>query len=795
MTHVTPTRPDDPAPDASWLHFAVRGMTCSACVKRVERAVDRVPGVLQAQVNFATEVASVRTSLRPDDASQGLAQGVVQAIEAAGYQAQPIAPEAPLPEDAEPAWSMWGPVLLGLLASLPLAWPMLSGQHHAALPAWLQFALATPVQWGLGARFYRAGWAALRARSGNMDQLVALGTTAAWGLSCWLWWAHDPVPALYFESASVVITLVLLGKALEARAKRQTTAAIRALQALRPERVHRLGPQGEVDVPLAQVVVGDLLLVRPGERVPADGVITEGQGHVDESLLTGEPLPVHKSEGDRLTGGSVNGEGVLRLQVQATGGQTLLAHIIRRVVEAQTGKAPIQRLVDQVAAVFVPAVLLVALLTASWWWAQGAGLEVAMVRAVSVLVIACPCALGLATPAAIMAGTGAAARHGILIKDADTLSLAHRVSWVAFDKTGTLTEGRPVLTGMSLSSQAHDLGWRPDRLLQWAAALQAGSEHPLGRAVVQAHQIAQAQGQAPSDGDAPTLVHAQAVAGCGLQAQLSHGGDRHWWRLGSTPWAQASVGLADPQVWCDPVLLCHAREAAASGASVSWLLRATEPCPIGAAPSQADHADPPIPPDAALTWQVLALLTFADRIKPGAARAVAELHRAGLHTVMVSGDNAAAAGFIARQVGIEQVLAEVLPTQKADHIARLQHGPAGQRRVVAMVGDGLNDAPALAAADVGLAMANPHGSADVALQAAGIALMRGDPLLVPAALRISAQTHRKIRQNLVWAFAYNVVGIPLAAMGWLNPMVAGAAMAMSSVSVVLNALWLSRWKP
>ena len=372
---------DDNAP----VLLAVRGMTCAACVNRVERALRKVPGVSQAQVNFATETASVVLAPASPGAPPPAVARLVSAIEAAGYHAQVQEADHPLADEHASWWSVWGAVCLGALASIPLMLPMLWGDHHF-WPAWVQFALATPVQFGLGARFYRAGWAALRDGSGNMDQLVALGTSAAWGLSVWLWWQHalvaasDPhaghgamAPALYFESSAVVITLVLLGKALEARAKRQTTLAIRALQSLRPDTVRRLGPQGEVEVPLAQVLVGDVLVVRPGERVPSDGLVQEGSSHVDESLLTGEPLPVAKHAGDRLTGGAINAEGRLVMQVTAVGGQTMLAHIIRRVVEAQASKAPIQRVVDRVSAVFVPTVLVIALLTGVGWWLAGQG--------------------------------------------------------------------------------------------------------------------------------------------------------------------------------------------------------------------------------------------------------------------------------------------------------------------------------------------------------------------------------------------------------------------------------------
>lgn len=761
------------------VQLAVRGMTCAACVGRVERALRKVPGVQEAQVNFATEIASVTLSPEACDLDPA---GLVGAVEDAGYHALVQQPDAPVVEEVVPWWDVWGAVILGGVASLPLVLPMLWGTHHF-WPAWVQFALATPVQFGLGARFYKAGWAALKDGSGNMDQLVALGTSAAWGLSCWLWWTHAQSahaahggPDLYFESSAVVITLVLLGKALEARAKRQTTAAIRALQALRPDTVSRLGPQGEVTVPLSQVLVGDTLIVRPGERIPTDGTVTEGASHVDEAMLTGEPLPVAKNQGDRLTGGAINAEGRLVMLVTAVGGQTMLAHIIRRVVDAQATKAPIQRVVDRVSAVFVPTVLVVALLTGLGWWWHGAGGELALIRAVAVLVIACPCALGLATPAAIMAGTGAAARQGILIKDPQALEMAHRVQVVAFDKTGTLTQGHPRLIDWQVVQEPSVpslSGWDKPQALRVAAALQAGSEHPLARAVLEA-----AKGLAPLAAQAVQAMPGRGVVGrliseVGGEAGEASGvvalaGD---WGLGSYRWVEEQ---ASPVA---PALKAQADAWAASGSTVSWLMRQT----------QAVDGEP--------AWQVMAAMAFGDELKPGAAQAVARLHALNVRTVMISGDNRGAAQAMASRLGIQQVVAEVLPGDKADHIQRLQQGEGGQRLTVAMVGDGLNDAPALAAADVGMAMANPEGGTDVALQAAGITLMRGDPMLVPAALDISRRTSAKIWQNLAWAFGYNVVGIPLAAFGGLNPMLAGAAMALSSVSVVTNALWLSRWKP
>jgi len=761
--------------------LSIRGMTCAACVGRVERALSKTPGVAQASVNYATETASVDAA--PDAQLDG--EQLVAVVSKAGYEAHVQAPDGPAMDEAAPTWwSVWGAATVALSLSLPLMLPMLWGQHDFWPPVW-QFVLASVVQFMLGARFYKGAWAALMDRSGHMDQLVALGTTAAWGLSCWLWWqsaqgdamaaiehaGHDmPAghgPQLYFESSAMVISLVLLGKALEARAKRQTTQAIRALQALRPDVVHRIGPQGEVDVPLAQVLVGDVLRIRPGERIPADARVTEGQSHVDEALLTGEPLPVFKTLGARVTGGSINGEGALTVQVVAVGAQTMLAHIIQSVVDAQAGKAPIQRLVDQVSAVFVPLVLVIALLTGLICGWLGLPLDVSLMRAVAVLVIACPCALGLATPAAIMAGTGAAARQGILIKDPQALESAQAVRIVAFDKTGTLTKGEPTLLALEVMPDAAGKpGMDRPRALAAAAGLQSGSEHPLAKAVLRAAAGEQTK--------AWTSRQSQAVAGRGASAELEVSGAWSAWRLGSTVWAKESVA---PVLAWPACLQERQTHWAAQGASVSWLMK------------QAEGGE----------WQVLALLAFGDQVKPGAAQAVAQLKAQGIRTVLISGDNAGAAQAIGKALGLDEVVAEVLPGDKAQHIRRLQatltdaHGK--QHGQVAMVGDGLNDAPALAAADVAMAMANPTGGTDVAMHTAGITLMRGDPLLVPAALDIARQTAARIRQNLFWAFAYNVVGIPLAAMGGLNPMLAGAAMAMSSVSVLLNALRLTRWRP
>ncbi len=504
------------------IDIGIGGMTCASCVSRVEKALKKVPGVTTATVNLATE--SARIAFAP---SEQMEAKLRRAVRDAGYE--PVAANAAIDAvDASP-WAGFMPVAVGLALSAPLALPMvgdLMGQHWM-LPAWAQFALATPVQFILGARFYKAGWHALKALTGNMDLLVAIGTTAGWALSMWLWLTAESgaMVHLYFEGSAVVVTLVLLGKWLEARAKRQTTAAIRALHALRPEVAHLMGADGEVDVPVAEILVGDRLVVRPGERFPVDGLLLEGQTQVDESMLTGEPLPVTKEVEAKLTGGSINGDGRVVMQVKAVGGETVLSSIIRLVEDAQAAKAPIQRLVDQVSAVFVPVVLLIALITLLAWWLTGHSFELAVIRAVAVLVIACPCALGLATPAAIMAGTGVAAKYGILIKDAQALELAHKVDVIAFDKTGTLTVGQPRLTAF-VQADAASHPENESKLLAAAASLQSGSEHPLGRAVVAA---AKERGLAIEEPD-----NVRAVPGRGSEGEV--GVDSYL--IGSLRWMQ-----------------------------------------------------------------------------------------------------------------------------------------------------------------------------------------------------------------------------------------------------------------
>ena len=749
----------------SSLTLAIDGMTCASCVSRVEKALLNVAGVVRAEVNLATETATITAATRHIDEAT-----LVAAVEGAGYMARLRQGEsgAEAGSTAARRAAEWRPVALAAALSAPLVLPMIGllFDQHWMLPGWIQLALATPVQFWLGARFYRAGWKALKAGSGNMDLLVALGTSAGYGLSLvqLLRYGNQSMQ-LYFEASAVVITLVLLGKWMETRAKRQTTEAIRALNALRPEtaRVRRDGL--DTEVPVSQVRVGDWVVVRPGERLPVDGQVIEGGSDVDESLITGESLPVAKHTGDKVTGGAVNGQGLLVVATTAVGAESTLARIVRLVESAQAKKAPIQRLVDRVSAVFVPVVMGIAFVTVLGWGLTTGNWEAAILNAVAVLVIACPCALGLATPTAIMVGTGAAAKRGILIKDAEALEVAHGVKVVAFDKTGTLTVGKPeLMAAVPAASAGMDPAVQRAALLAASAAVQAGSEHPLASAVT---NTAKGEGLviAPATG-------VRAVAGRGVAA-LVEGREL---RLGSTRFMQELNVDVTP-------LAGEAAAWQARGCTVSWLAEVPNEVPNEATNSAAEGV--PAKP------RLLGLLAFGDAPKASAAAAVTALQKMGIRSVLITGDNAGSARGVAQAVGITDmdadVHADVLPEHKADIVTQLKAG--GER--VAMVGDGINDAPALAMADVGIAMST---GTDVAMHTAGITLMRGDPALVADAIDISRRTYAKIRQNLFWAFIYNVVGIPLAAFGLLSPVIAGAAMAFSSVSVVSNALLLRRWK-
>ncbi len=731
------TQPDIPEIALQQFALSIEGMTCASCVSRVEKALQKLSGVQQASVNLATETATVHSIEGSVTAEQLL--GAVQKV---GYQAY-LATDAPLNQSNTHADSELVKLVCGIVLSLPLITPMLLslfGQHWM-LPNWTQWLLATVVQFWLGARFYQAGWKALKARAGNMDLLVALGTSAGYGLSVYQWlFAETRMPHLYFEASAVVITLVLLGKWLETRAKRQTASAIRALQALKPEfaRVRRAGI--ELDIAIAHVRVGDLVIVRAGERVAVDGVIKEGCSHLDESFITGESLPVAKEIGDQVIGGSINSDGLLLVETTAMGTEATLAKIIRLVESAQAAKAPIQRLVDKVSEVFVPVVIVIALATFIAWWVISGDVQHAIINAVAVLVIACPCALGLATPTAIMAGTGIGAQYGILIKDAEALEIAHRVTMVAFDKTGTLTEGKPRIVGL------HAINGDDNELLHLAASLQTGSEHPLARAVIDKAQALAVE--------ISPVTEIKALAGRGItgrmgQVSLYLGNSRLMQELGVEITAIAAV----VQQWEQ------------QGRTISWLASIESS-----------------------SVTLVGVFAFGDQIKASAQRAVQQLQTMGIKTALITGDNVGSATVVAHELGIDCVMADVLPADKAAIVSAFK----AEGHVVAMVGDGINDAPALATADVGIAMST---GTDVAMHTAGITLMQGDPARVADALDISRRTYNKIRQNLFWAFIYNLIGIPLAAMGLLNPIIAGAAMAFSSVSVVSNALLLRRWRP
>ena len=719
----------------------IGGMTCASCVARVEKALAQAPGVTAATVNLASEKAVV-TGL----AGVMRAADLIAAVQRAGYTAELLTgdserdkalAEAEAGRLRRQGWMTLAAIALTLPLVVQMVLPWLG--FHWNVPGWAQWLLATPVQFVFGARFYIAGWKALRARAGNMDLLVALGTSAAYFFSLWLLaTGQDHHNHLYFEAAAVVIALVLLGKWLEARAKRATGTAIRALMALRPEtaRVERGGI--EVDVPVAAVAVGDVVVIRPGERIPVDAEVIEGASEADESLLTGESLPVSKVVGDRVTGGAVNGSGLLRVRTRAVGKNTALARIIALVEGAQAAKAPVQRLVDDVAAVFVPAVLVVALVALLLWWIAFGDFAGGLIAAVSVLVIACPCALGLATPTAIMVGTGMAARAGILIRDPEALELAHRLDTVVLDKTGTLTEGKPAVTALVPADGVGD-----DELLRLAAAAQQGSEHPLAHAV-----LARAEGL-----ELPRVAAFTAHVGRGLTADV----DGRRLAIGNRRlMAEQGVDTGSMNGAADGL--------ERDGRTVMWV---AETVP---------------------STRLLGLIAVADPIRPTAKAAVEELARLGIEPILLTGDNRTTAAAVAGALGIASFAAEVLPGEKAAEIERLRR----DGRTVGMVGDGVNDAPALAAADVGIAIGT---GADVAMATAGITLMRGDPRLVADSIRVSRATYAKIRQNLFWAFAYNVIGIPLAAVGMLSPVIAGAAMAASSVSVVTNALTLRLWRP
>jgi Cu+-exporting ATPase len=730
--------------EESAVELDIGGMTCAGCAANVEKALKAVPGVVSAEVNLAMERAHV-TWLGRDVSGQAL----VDAVIAAGYRAEPRASDSEMRQrqaarQAEDDARRLKHETLMVAVSIALTAPLLAMMVLPALgvayhvPAWLQLAMCIPVQFWIGGRFYVGAFRALRAGSGNMDVLVALGTSAAFALSTWIVFKEGlaTMSHLYYEASAVVITLVVVGKLIESRAKRGTTEAIRQLMALRPERarVERGGLVTEISVD--DVRIDDLVIVRPGERIPVDGIVEAGTSEADESLITGESAPVVKSPGDPVTGGAINGSAELRIRVSRIGEDTTLAKIVRLVENAQSGKAPVQRLVDKVSAIFVPVVVGIAAIAFIGWMLAGAGVEIAVINAVSVLVIACPCALGLATPTAIVAGTGAAARAGILIKDIAVLEQAYRVDTVAFDKTGTLTLGQPVLTDIVA------LKGGEDEVLLTAARVQAGSEHPLARAVLEAARVKDMKIK-PASG---TRAH----VGAGVEGSVD--GTRVL--IGNRALMNAEgISLADAE-----------------------------------AKLAALEADGKTAVMVAAGDGIVGVLAIRDEVRPESAAAVRLLRQHGIMTTMLSGDAQRVADAIGGMIGIDDVRAGLKPEDKVQALKQF----SAEGRHTAMVGDGINDAPALAAADVGIAMGS---GSDAAMETAGITLMRPDPRLVAAAMQIARATWLRIRWNLFWAFIFNVIGLPLAALGYLSPAIAGAAMAMSSITVVSSSLMLRGWRP
>lgn len=714
----------------------IKGMTCASCVGRIEKYLNKDEGIINSSVNLATEKAKVVF-----DDNLLSSDKVIEIVSNAGYQAKVHSEEKDSSRESNLKKERIL-IIISAILTLPLALPMVLEPFgiDVMLPPLVQLVLCTPIQFFIGARFYKSAWGAIKAKAGNMELLVAIGTSAAYGLSLYLLiknFGHlsNHPPHLYFEGAAVIITLVLLGKYFESKAKYQTTQAIRALQQLRPDTARVLDGEEEKEVPIEKLDLNNIVIVKPGERIPVDGTIIKGSTQVDESLITGESLPIDKDVKDKVVGGSINGDSVIQVEVNALGSETMLSKIIRMVEDAQAEKAPIQRLVDKVSAYFVPTVIIIAFLTIFLSGLITGEWEGAIINGVAVLVIACPCALGLATPTSIMVGTGVAAKVGILIKDAQALEVAHSVTMVAFDKTGTLTEGKPSL------SKLHTFENDSNDILILLATIQSGSEHPLAKAIT-----TRAQKKSLKFTQATT---SKSITGKGIKAEV----DGISYLLGSKKLL--------PNISTEVEKIANDLES--HGETVSFLVK------------ESDSS-------------VLAVFSFIDTIKPSAKQTIMALNKLNIKTVMLTGDNKSSAKLVSDELGLDQFFAEILPNEKSDIIKSYKE----KGEVIAMVGDGINDAPALALADIGIAMST---GTDVAMHSAGITLMRGNPLLIPDAISISQSTYSKIKQNLFWAFFYNIVGIPLAAFGYLSPVIAGAAMAFSSISVVTNSLLLKRWKP
>lgn len=711
------------------------GMTCVVCASRIEKVLNRMPDV-SATVNFATEKARIEFDKQNTDLA-----ALIAAVQRAGYDAHPVRDFASEKADRAANYRhermqfiisllLTAPLLLEMVFMLPI-W---NAHSHGLLPVWLQALLATPVQFWIGKRFFVGAWHSLRGGGANMDVLVALGTSAAYLLSCAVLLLNLDQP-VYFEASATIITLVLLGKLLEARAKGHASAALESLINLQPKLAHVDRNGKMLDVPVEEVNVGDLFLVRPGESVPVDGLIIEGASSIDEAMLTGESMPKEKHADDKVYAATFNQRGLLKCRATAVGSQTQLAGIIRLVEQAQGSKAPIQKLADKIASIFVPVVVGIATITFLVWWGMGSDFSTALINAVSVLVISCPCALGLATPTAIVVSTGRAASAGILVKNATALEHAHKLSVLIVDKTGTLTTGKPTITDVLPAKEN-----TAEQLLQLAASLAQGSTHPLSRALL---NHAQTKNILPS-----TASEYNELSGNGITAEIA----------GITYILGSPAFIISKNIELNETTLSALQKQGKTVIAVA-----------------NEHA-------------LLGCIAMADVLRDNSISAISRLNTMGIKVVMLSGDNTATAQAIANQVGITEFRAEVLPQDKAEHVQSFK----AEGQLVGMVGDGINDAPALAAADVSFAM---QSGSDIAIEAADITLMHNDLMSVVDAIDLSHVALSKIRQNLFFAFGYNILGIPLAALGMLNPVIAGAAMAMSSVSVVSNALLLKRWQP
>jgi Cu+-exporting ATPase len=751
-----------PEIEAKEVSIPIEGMTCAACAKSVERAVGKLEGIDSVSVNFATEKAVVKYNPEAVRLSE-----IKQAIAKAGYKALEIENKNIIDEDKQrkekEIRTLWTKFIVSAVFSLPLLYiamgPMIPGLN-VPIPEWLEpmehsltyalteLLLVIPVIIA-GYRFYTVGFRAIWRRSPNMDSLVAMGTSAAIIYSLYSTWKiaaghHMYVDDLYFESAGVIITLILLGKSLEAVSKGKTSEAIKKLMGLTPKTAVVIHEDKEIEIPIEEVEVGDIILVKPGERIPVDGEVVEGLTSIDESMLTGESIPVEKKVGDKVFGASINKNGSIRFKATKIGSDTALAQIIKLVEDAQGSKAPIAQMADIVSGYFVPIVFVIAVLSAAIWLLAGEGTVFALKAFIAVLVIACPCALGLATPTAIMVGTGKGAEYGVLIKGGEALETAHKINTIVFDKTGTITEGRPEVTDIVTTGEIDEKA-----LLQLAASAEKGSEHPLGEAIVRG---AEKQGL-----EIKKLDSFNAIPGHGIEVVIDG----------------------------KQILLGNRKLMTDRGISLAQLKdRSDRLASEGKTPMYVSVEN-----------NLAGIIAVADVVKESSAKAIKTLHKMGIEVAMITGDNIRTAEAIAKQVGIDRVLAEVLPQDKASEVKKLQQ----EGKKVAMVGDGINDAPALAQADIGIAIGS---GTDVAMESADIVLMRSDLMDVPTAIQLSKSTIRNIKQNLFWAFGYNVAGIPIAAgllhaFGGplLNPVFAAAAMSMSSVSVLTNALRLKRFKP